>query len=303
MTRAIATLQRARAAVRLVSWRAVFAAGEVVAPARAAQAAADLWFTVPDRAVRSTAPAPGGAEFAVPGPFGRVVGTVWGTGRAVYFMHGWGGRGDQVGPLVHPLVARGYRVVTFDAPGHGRSSRDSTAARQSNAVEFGEALDRVVQRYGPPHAVVAHSLGAIATGVALHNDWLSTERLVLVAPLTEVGTQLDSFSRLLRLGARVRARLPREVRVHTGLTVGELTLDHLMRSTPIERVLLIHDRDDRFTPYEATAELAHSWPEAELMSTTGLGHARVLADPGVVERVIQSLDDATTSRTRVSAGR
>jgi len=46
---------------------------------------------------------------------------LWGAGPSVLLVHGWGGRGTQLGAFVEPLVARGFSVVTFDAPGHGAS--------------------------------------------------------------------------------------------------------------------------------------------------------------------------------------
>ncbi len=47
----------------------------------------------------------------------------WGNGPRVLLVHGWGGRGAQLGAFVEPLVSRGFSVVAFDAPGHGASRR------------------------------------------------------------------------------------------------------------------------------------------------------------------------------------
>ncbi len=43
----------------------------------------------------------------------------WGEGPTVLLAHGWSGRGSQMGCFAEPLVDAGYRVVAFDAPGHG----------------------------------------------------------------------------------------------------------------------------------------------------------------------------------------
>src|SRR5678816_1021873 len=45
----------------------------------------------------------------------------WGVGPTVLLVHGWEGRGSQLGAFVEPLVAAGMSVVAFDAPGHGDS--------------------------------------------------------------------------------------------------------------------------------------------------------------------------------------
>src|SRR5205085_10246750 len=46
----------------------------------------------------------------------------WGTGPTILLVHGWEGRGAQLGALVEPLVDAGFSVLTFDGPAHGDSS-------------------------------------------------------------------------------------------------------------------------------------------------------------------------------------
>ena len=46
-------------------------------------------------------------------------------------------------------------------------------------------------------------------------------------------------------------------------------------------LLVIHDLGDRETPHEPSARLVAGWPGAELYSTIGLGHRRILADAAV----------------------
>ena len=65
----------------------------------------------------------------------RVAGWSWGDGPAVYLVHGWAGVGGQLAAFVPPLLAGGFRVVTFDAPGHGAS-----AGRRSSIIHFADAL-------------------------------------------------------------------------------------------------------------------------------------------------------------------
>src|SRR5689334_22239173 len=43
----------------------------------------------------------------------------------VLLVHGWEGRGAQLGDMIEPLLAQGYAVVAADAPGHGRSPGDT----------------------------------------------------------------------------------------------------------------------------------------------------------------------------------
>ena len=86
----------------------------------------------------------------------RIETWTWGTGPSVLLVHGWGGRGTQLGAFVAPLVARGFSVVTFDAPGHGASDEGVVTIPEMTA-----AIHTVAASRGPLAGLVAHSAGAL----------------------------------------------------------------------------------------------------------------------------------------------
>ena len=52
-------------------------------------------------------------------------------------------------------------------------------------------------------------------------------------------------------------------------------------------LLVAHDTIDRYTPYGDSVRLVEDWPgTAELLTTSGLGHNRLLRDPGVIAAVV-----------------
>ena len=53
-------------------------------------------------------------------------------------------------------------------------------------------------------------------------------------------------------------------------------------STPL---LVVHDEGDREVPLHEGAAIAAAWPGARLERTFGLGHHRILRDPGVAARI------------------
>jgi hypothetical protein len=143
------TIVRARQRLALAATRAAFSALELAAPGPGGRWAESLWFTVPTLSGRRAGDPAGGRrlEVQVPGPDRRghtVVGRIWGEGPVVYLQHGWGGHRQQLGALVAPLVAAGYRVVAFDAPSHGESGPGPSGPRRTTAVEFADALAAVV---------------------------------------------------------------------------------------------------------------------------------------------------------------
>lgn len=36
-------------------------------------------------------------------------------------VHGWSGRGTQMSKIAEALVEQGYRIISFDAPAHGKA--------------------------------------------------------------------------------------------------------------------------------------------------------------------------------------
>ncbi|MBK8857246.1 MAG: alpha/beta fold hydrolase [Opitutaceae bacterium] len=93
----------------------------------------------------------------LPAPAGELAAWQWGDDARplVLLVHGWEGRGSQLGAFAAPLVSAGFKVVAFDAPAHGDSPGEETNIRLLT-----EALQTAVRLYGPLHAVIGHSWGA-----------------------------------------------------------------------------------------------------------------------------------------------
>jgi pimeloyl-ACP methyl ester carboxylesterase len=267
--------------------RAAFWLLERVAPALGARWAERLWFTIPrGRRGGPAQPRPRGDRFQVPVQGGSVVGWSWGDGAPVYLVHGWGGSAGQLGAFVEPLAAAGYRVVAFDAPSHGASAPGPSGPRSGNILELAAALRAVAAVHGPAHAVVAHSLGGAATAVALRDGLVAT-RAVLVAPFVDVVPYTHEFARRLGFGERVRARMVRRFERRLGVPMSHFELTGMARQMTPPPVLVVHDRHDRETGWSGGRDLSRAWPGARLLTTSGLGHRRILSDPKVVAEVVR----------------
>jgi pimeloyl-ACP methyl ester carboxylesterase len=266
--------------------RATFGALEWLAPAVGARWAERIWFRLPrPRPHRPDSGAPGGTPFTTVVNGRPVVGEVWGDGPLVYLVHGWAGRRGQFREFVGPLVARGFRVVAFDMPSHGDSAPGRFGPRASAIPEFTEALTQVVAEFGQPHAIVAHSAGAVATATALC-DGVRAERVVLLAPMASAQSYLRQFAAILGLGDRTVTRLMARVERRVGAPLRHFDIPELARAVTMPPALVIHDRTDRSTSVTDGAAVAAAWPEARLKVTTGLGHNRILRSPEVIAEAI-----------------
>jgi pimeloyl-ACP methyl ester carboxylesterase len=259
---------------------------ELVAPQVGARRAERLWFAVPAaRAARGTATAAlAGEPFEVPVNGGRVVGEAWGDGPLIYLLHGWGGWRAQLSALVPALVEAGYRVIAFDTPSHGDSSPGLHGPRQSTLLEFEAALAAVVGRHGPAYAVVAHSGGAPAAALAVRHG-LPVRRLVFIAPMAHPEPYLRTFARQLGIGPRTYRRLVRRIVDRVGVPMAHFDVAGLAADVPERPLLVLHDKDDAEVGWSDAAAIVEAWAGARLVSTTGLGHRRILRDPQVVAEV------------------
>lgn len=270
-----------RPSQRLV--RAAFRTLELTAPSLGARWADRWWFRLPTSSIGDLPP--GSTPFEVESQGRTVRGHHWGSGRVIYLVHGWGGNETQLAKLVPPLLAAGFKVVTHDAPSHGTSDAGAVAG-QSHAVEMGRALDAVAAIHGPAHAVVAHSMGGLATGLTLRHGWLGTERLALVAPMIRIGDHLPSLEAGLGFGPRIRERLKQRAYQRVGLKVDEVDFVRIADEIEHPELLVIHDLDDRTAHYASAAQLVDVWDGALLTTTKGLGHRRILQDEAVVRQVV-----------------
>jgi pimeloyl-ACP methyl ester carboxylesterase len=267
---------------------------ERLAPALGARWAERLWFTVPRTRGRHDRQATPGLPFRLEVDGRAVVGEVWGDGPVVYLLHGWGGWRWQLDPFVAPLVEAGYRVVAVDAPSHGDSDPGREGPGRGSILEFADALAAVVAANGPAHAVVAHSLGATAAAFAVRNG-LPVGRMAFVAPMADPLPYTRAFAGRLGFGERVRTRLVTRLERRIGMPMSDFDVPAMAHEFPTPPLLLVHDRLDTETSWSDSAAIAQSWPETRLVTTTGLGHRRILRDPAVVAEVTGFVTDPSAT--------
>jgi pimeloyl-ACP methyl ester carboxylesterase len=264
--------------------RLLFRPLQIVSPKWAAVIAERLFFAVPRARLTPTMreQVERGRPFTVTVEHQRIAGWSWGDGPVVYVVHGWGSRGGRLAAYVQPLVAAGFQVVTYDGLGHGASS-----GRMSSMPQLARTLRAVVDLMGPAHGVVAHSLGASATTLAM--DWgLTVSRGVFVAPAADpVGFTLR-WAELIGLRPDVLARMKASSEQRLRFSWDDLDVRVMAgrRTTPL---LIIHDAEDPVVPWSEGAAIAEVWPESRLVTTNGLGHSEVVRAPFVVAQAVEFL--------------
>jgi pimeloyl-ACP methyl ester carboxylesterase len=208
--------------------------------------------------------------------------TAWGAGPVVLLVHGWEGRGAQLGAFVDPLVAAGYRVLALDGPAHG----DSTGTT-ATGPEFAQAMETTREAVGPLAAIIAHSFGGF-TALLAASRGLTVDRLVVIGSPSSVPEVLREFQELIALPARALPSMVRTLEQRVGASIESFDVSTFVGHVDTD-LLVVHDTDDVEVPYVNGTRLAELFG-ARLLTTSGLGHRRILFAPDVVAAVVDFVE-------------
>lgn len=227
----------------------------------------------------------------------RVAVYQWGDVQAqprVLLAHGWSSYVLRMLPWVHALREAGFAVVGFDQPGHGRSDEG-----RCTLACFARTLHAVADRFGPLEGIVAHSMGGTAAMVALA-DGAVARRAVLIAPAADPDAATSRFAQKTGLVSGIVPRILHCLEAQTGVGARELAA-HVRLPALGMPGLIIHDVADPEVPWEEGESCARHWPAARLLSTTGLGHHRIVNDAATLDAGLRFLRGEVVGEPVVSS--
>jgi pimeloyl-ACP methyl ester carboxylesterase len=205
--------------------------------------------------------------------------------RKALILHGFESSATNFDRYIRPLVKKGYEVLAFDAPAHGRSG-----GSQINAPLYKRMILEINKRYGPVRSYIAHSFGGLAAALALEEiPHTGDYRLVLIAPATETVTAVDYFFTFLQLDPGIRAGFEKIIVEKSGFPSAWYSVKRALQHTQA-RTLWFHDRDDEITPLSDVLKVkAENYPQIEFVFSSGLGHRRIYRDHNVSKAIIDFL--------------
>ncbi len=200
--------------------------------------------------------------------------------RRVLLVHGWSGRGTQLVKIADAFRGKGYEVVSFDAPAHGRSP-----GRTTLMPEFIASIFEVEKQVGSFDIVVGHSLGGMAVLNAL-KDGLRVQKAAIVGSGDVIGDIFDGFIKRMELDPKISVEMKRYFeRRYPGKTMEDYSSYLSAKEIEIP-VLVVHDQDDHEVPVGCAYHIADHLPNGKLMITEGLGHRKILGDATVIESIL-----------------
>lgn len=225
-------------------------------------------------------------RFTVDNRGDRIEGWRWGSAEAppIFLVHGWGGRGLQLGSFVDPLLARGYQAICWDHPAHGESAGD-----YCTAIRVAEIIFRIEQVFGAPSGLVCHSFGAIGSTFAMHHG-LQVPRAVYLAPGADIPERFLAFGRGVGLDAEnLDAYWKLSKERFLPIDLDAVSPYQLAPNLERVRTLIIHDPGDVEVPFSNAERLAAAWPGSVFEVIEGVGHRRIIRDRKIAERAAEFL--------------
>lgn len=283
----------------LAGIRGTFTLTERVAPGISGRLGEHFFFRInppPSLAHRNRPGTPAGEPFTASLDGHLIRGFQWGDegGPTVILMHGWSGWWQHLQVYVNPLVAAGFRVLAFDALGHGSSDVSRFGRRMGCVPEIADSLGAVADQIAQPTGgIIAHSGGAMAAAVAVHRLGVVTPRLGLIAPSLTTDDVLGFMRNMFWMGPRTVSDMSERAIARIGQDLDRFDVPLLAREMAAEgrlpEALFVHDLRDRETPPERTRQVQALWPSSRLVTTSGLGHRGVLWHPGTVRQMVDYL--------------
>jgi esterase/lipase len=209
----------------------------------------------------------------------------WGEGeRIVLLVHGWESRGTAMRAFVPHLLAKGFRVVTFDGPAHGSSS-----GKKANPFLFAQMITKMVDTLGGVHTIIGHSFGGFSTAITLSivSPQIKVERMVLMAAFSNTLSPMGEFQKFFGFGEKVLKSMLKVA--HQEIKINPLKADFRILEKPenVQEALIVQDLKDNVVVHQNGLDFYHNWKNTKMIQTEGFGHFRILKEQPVIERVVK----------------
>ena len=120
-------------------------------------------------------------------------------------------------------------------------------------------------------------------------DGISMKSVAIIASGDKIQNVFYRFSEQLRFSDKVTERMMQTVEKKFSMNLesysSRKSLEHL--EIPL---LIVHDKDDKETPFVYSKDLHEIANNSELLLTSGLGHYRILRDSKTVQYIVQFIN-------------
>jgi len=207
------------------------------------------------------------------------------SSKKALILHGYESSVINFENYIEPLIQKGYEVLAFDAPAHGRST-----GRSITVISYKNLVHHIWNNYGPIDSFITHSFGGLTLSLALEEITHSpTTRIVLIAPAAETKTAIDNFFKLLKLDAKVRKEFNSIIEEQGGKSPDWYSISRVAPKLK-GQVLFLQDKDDQMTPVSDVKPIMDkNYPNFKFIISEGLGHRKIYRDEQSFKKIMEFL--------------
>ena len=198
----------------------------------------------------------------------------------VLLVHGWSGRGSQMYQLADKLLENKMMVVSFDGPAHGLSKGKTT-----NMMAFISAIKEVNDKYGPFGIAIGHSFGAMSLINAIAGK-MKVKKLILIGADNSIPDLINAYVEKLELKPAIFKNIKRIYEKKYRKKLKDISSENQAKKIAIP-TFVIHDSADRYVDVSCAFAIRQKLKKGRLLITHGLGHNRILNDPGIMRKIIE----------------
>jgi pimeloyl-ACP methyl ester carboxylesterase len=205
--------------------------------------------------------------------------------KKALILHGFESSVINFEKYISPLIKKGYEVLAFDAPAHGRST-----VKIITLIVYKNFIHYIWSHYGPVDSFIAHSFGGLTLCLALEEiPHSESVKIVLVAPAAETKTAIDNFFKLLKLNKEVRKEFDKIIEERGGQRPEWYSVSRIAPKIK-GQVLFLQDKDDYMTPLSDVKPIMdHNYPNFHFVISEGLGHRKIYRDEQSLKKIIEFL--------------
>ncbi|MCG8329634.1 MAG: alpha/beta hydrolase [Chitinophagales bacterium] len=195
----------------------------------------------------------------------------WGEGKkTALLVHGWEGRSSNFGAIIPELIKCGYKVIGFDAPGHGNSSKSRT-----NFFDISELIEIFLKRENYD-LIMTHSIGSVMTLMAMSKLKYSGDQLIVFTTPNKFEDYIEHTINHFGLTVKTKAAFLKLIRAETIYEPLDLQAVLFVQDITLGKVVFIHDKNDKVIDIEDSRRVSILMPNAEFIEIQNTGHFKML---------------------------
>lgn len=210
----------------------------------------------------------------------------WGKGdKTALLVHGWEGRASNFGAIIPKLVENGYKVISFDAPSHGNSTK-----KKASFFDF-SGLIEVFLKKQPYDLIMTHSIGSVMSLLVMNDmEYKGDQMIVLTTP--------DKFEDYVKftvsyfgLTHKTKDAFLDLIREKTAYEPLKMNGSDFAKKVHFNKALFMHDLNDKTFDIENSRRVQKCMKNADFVTLEGTGHFRMLWSEktiGIIEEAIKN---------------